>query len=180
MSSESNSTINPPRPPCPPMSDYERDWYYHGTASGTPLLYRSDTLERPFVQPTGESPDHPVRTRHGVFNTPLKNAWPTLAPQVSGLIKARGIRWTTMIPSRFLVHASEEDERKGEDGTMGPVVIWISVNPRIVIEGPSLEDDEVAARELIHNASLDVLQFLKEKGFEDVTVEWYTGVVERL
>ncbi|KAH6919020.1 hypothetical protein BKA70DRAFT_1381645 [Coprinopsis sp. MPI-PUGE-AT-0042] len=181
MASESNSTSDSPRPSCPPISDYEQDWYYNGISSNhPPLFYRSDTLERPFIKSEGESRDVPVKAVRGVgSNTPLKNVWPTLASQVRDLIKARGIRYTMILPTRFLVHASEEDERKGDEGTMGPIVLWIAVNPRIVINGPSLENDDNAAREIIHTATLDILQLLRENNLQDVTVEWYRGVIER-
>jgi hypothetical protein len=62
---------------------------------------------------------------------------------------------------------------KDVEGTFGPTVIWIAVLPRVVVDGPSLEDDDQAARELVHGASLDILQLLRENGIEDVTVEWF-------
>ncbi|KAH6919021.1 hypothetical protein BKA70DRAFT_39343 [Coprinopsis sp. MPI-PUGE-AT-0042] len=82
-----------------------------------------------------------------------------------------------VLPMRFFIHPSEDEDEK--PGILGPVVIWIAVHPRIVINGPSLEKDQDAARQLVHAASLDILQLLRENGIEDVSVECYKGIMER-
>jgi hypothetical protein len=68
--------------------------------------------------------------------------------------------------ARFAVVEDGGDE--DEDGTLGPVVVWIAVRPSTT--------DAAAVRD----ATPDILQILADVEITDVTVEWYEGSVARL
>ncbi|TFK86933.1 hypothetical protein K466DRAFT_549552 [Polyporus arcularius HHB13444] len=87
------------------LSDWEKANYYNGISSDPPeLLYRSDLLENPFPVPKGRFPHLPVKTVHGVFNTPLIVIWIAThpgtttakdayeaSPDILALLKANGV-----------------------------------------------------------------------------------------
>ena len=144
-------------------SDWERTTYYSGISPDPPeLIYRSDFLENPFPIPKGRHPYLPTKTAHGVFNTPLNAVWGTVAPQICECLKALKIRYSSINVARFVTEC--------EDGnnTRGPIVIWIATHPA------------TTTAKNAHDASLGILALLKDNGIEDVVVEWYEGVVERL
>ncbi|KAJ6463355.1 hypothetical protein C8R45DRAFT_1055836 [Mycena sanguinolenta] len=145
------------------LSDWERTNYYSGISPDPPeLLYRSDLLERPFPIPKGRHPHLPTKTVRGVFNTPLNAVWDTVAPQIRELLKARKIRYSVIMPARFLTCGED-----GED-TLGPVVIWIATH------------STSTTAENAYDASPEILALLEANGVEGAVVEWYEGVVERL
>jgi hypothetical protein len=162
----------------PPMSAYEQHQYYLGVAPGynhPHLLYRSDSLERPFPRPKGRFQDVFVKTAYPIANGPLKKAWPIVDTRIRDIVVKRwGIRYTTITLARFLTEAMEAG-----GGSFGPDVIWICVLPRVVISGPSLESDDDAARSLVHKASLDMISLLAEEGIHDVAIEWVKGRSQR-
>ncbi|KAG2034695.1 hypothetical protein BDR03DRAFT_584751 [Suillus americanus] len=54
--------------------EYERTFYYNGIArhgNHPELVYRSDFLTTPFLNPVGRHAHIPVKSLHGVFDTPL-------------------------------------------------------------------------------------------------------------
>jgi hypothetical protein len=145
------------------LSDWERTTYYNGISPDPPeLLYRSDLLENPFPVPKGRHPYVPIKTVHGVFNTSLNAVWKTVAPQICQFLKARKIHYSAINVARFVT--------EGEDGksTRGPVVIWISTHPT------------TTTAKNAYDASLGILDLLKDNGVEGVVVEWYEGAVRRL
>jgi hypothetical protein len=146
---------------------YERTMYYNGIAAGghPELVYRSDFFTTPFPKPVGRFGHVPVKSARGVFNTPLNSVWDTVGRQIIDLIKARKIKWSSVNPARFFT-----DGPPGEDaeGSLGPVVIWISVIP-----GSTSADTA-------HNVSQEILALLLENGVEGVVVEWCEAEVQRL
>ncbi|KAH9848846.1 hypothetical protein C2E23DRAFT_888687 [Lenzites betulinus] len=149
--------------------EYERTTYYNGIAGESDhpvLIYRSDLRTTPFPKPAGRFGHVPVKSVRGAFNTPLNAVWGVVAPRIGDAIKARGVRYTSISVARFFIEAQEE-EALGQ-GTLGPVVIWISVYP-----GSTSADTA-------HEVSEAVLAILAENGVEGVVVEWTEGVVERL
>jgi hypothetical protein len=147
--------------------EYERTSYYNGIAGDDhpELVYRSDFLTTPFPKPTGRHAHIPVKSLRGVFNTPLNGVWDAVGRQICDLIKARKINWSSINPARFFTHAP-----LGEDvnGSLGPVVIWISVNP-----GSTSADTA-------HEVSQEILALLLKNGVEGVVVEWCEAVPQRL
>jgi len=148
--------------------EYERRSYYNGIAGGSDhpdLVYRSDFLTTPFPKPVGRHAHIPVKSAHGVFNTPLNGVWDTVGPQVLDLIKARKIKWSSVNVARFFTDAPPGEEAKG---SLGPVVIWVSVIP-----GSTSADTA-------HEVSQEILSLLLQNRVEGVVVEWCEGVVQRL
>lgn len=70
------------------------------------------------------------------------------------MIKARNVRWTSIDPARFFTHG------KDEQGTLGPVVIWIGVK------------SGSTSSEMAHEVSQQILDLLRKSRVEDVVVEW--------
>lgn len=145
------------------VSKYERITYYHGISLDPPeLLYRSDLLDNPFPLPKGRHTPTPTKTVHGVFNTQLNKVWHNVAPKICNILKGRRIRYSAVMAARFFTH--------GEDGegSLGPVVIWISTHPG------------TTTAENAHNASPDIISLLEDVGVEGAVTEWYEGSVETL
>ncbi|KAH9922522.1 uncharacterized protein B0H18DRAFT_935321 [Fomitopsis serialis] len=144
-------------------SEWEAAAYYHGVSVDPPeLLYRSNYLDNPFPRPTGRFQHRPIKTVHGVFNTPLNPVWHAVAPRIRDILKVRQIRYSAIHAARFVTH--------GEDGqeSLSPVVIWIATHPN----STTAED--------AHLASPDILSLLEANGVHGAVVEWFEGAVERL
>ncbi|KAG5635004.1 hypothetical protein H0H81_012740 [Sphagnurus paluster] len=150
-------------------SRFESLSYYNGITAGDDhplLIYRSNYNTTSFKRPTGRFASLPVKSVHGVFNTPLNqgNIWVTVGLEIVNLIKARKISLTSVNPARFFTHPVED----GEEGSLGPVVIWIGVKPG------------TTSPEMAHDASQEILALLKSKGIEGIVVEWKESVLQRL
>ncbi|KAF7301577.1 hypothetical protein MIND_00723200 [Mycena indigotica] len=147
------------------ITQYERDHYYHGISdSPPPLLWRSDLEENLFPTPApGERFfSIPVKTAHDASGTPLAPVWPIVAPMILAVLKARGIKYSSMMPVRFLI------EQDGKDAYIGPIVIWIAVPPNS------------SSAAIVCDATPDILGILADKQVTGVVVEWYIGEVKRL
>ena len=107
----------------------------------------------------------PVKSLHGVFDTPLNGVWDTVGPEIRDLIKARKINWSSVDPARFFTHRPLGEEEKG---SLGPVVIWVGVIP-----GSTSSDTA-------HKVSQEILVLLLKNGVEDAVVEWCEAVPQRL
>ncbi|KAI0257534.1 hypothetical protein BJV78DRAFT_1272506 [Lactifluus subvellereus] len=106
---------------------YEAASYYNGiTTNGDHpvLVYRSDFVTTPFPEPNSNDRFFhlPVKSLHGVFDTPLNWVWHVVGPAIRDLVKARNIQYTSIDPARFLTHATLGE---GDKGSLGPVVVWI-------------------------------------------------------
>jgi len=91
---------------------HERTPYYNGiTGDGDcpELVYRSNALTASFPKPVGRFGQVPVKSIHGVFDTPLNKVWDIVGSRIRDIIKAHGIEWSTI--------------------DMTPVVVWIGVRP---------------------------------------------------
>ncbi|EJU04683.1 hypothetical protein DACRYDRAFT_86951 [Dacryopinax primogenitus] len=143
------------------ISEYEKTFYYHGISGHPPeLMWRSDFESNPFpIPPIGTTFDKiPQKTINGVFNTPLNAVWDTVAPQILASMKARGLKYSSLMTARFSI--VEEDKE-----TRGPIVIWIAVHPNTT---------NVAA---VRDATLDILDILTRAQIIGVVVEWYEGSI---
>ena len=150
-------------------SAFERASYYNGITGDDDhpvLIYRSDFRTRPFTKPTGRFAPLPIKSLHGVFDTPLNKGkiWVTVGLQIVHMIKAQKISLTSIDPARFFTHPTEE----GEEGSLGPVVIWVGVKP------------DTTSSETAHKVSQDILALLRANGIEDIEVEWREAVLQRL
>jgi hypothetical protein len=148
--------------------NYERTSYYNGIAGDDhpELVYRSDFLTTPFPKPVGRHAHIPVKSIRGVFGTPLNGVWDTVLPKICDLIKARKIKWSSINSARFFTHEPPGEEE--EKGSLGPVVIWISVIP-----GSTSSDTA-------HEVSQEILALLLKNGVKDIVVEWCEAVVQRM
>ena len=147
------------------ISDWERGVYYHGISLGNDhpkLLYRSDLLDTPLPGPEGRW-KRPVKTAHGVFNTPLNAVWHTVAPLIRDLLKKLKIRYSAFKAARFLTHGDYQTKN-----TLGPVVLWIATHPG------------TTTAENAYDASPKIISLLEANGVEGVVVEWYEGAAEKL
>ncbi|KZP20221.1 hypothetical protein FIBSPDRAFT_911188 [Athelia psychrophila] len=107
---------------------YKKTSYYNGITGDDnhlELVYRSDFLTTLFSKPIGRLTHIPVKSLHGVFETPLNDGWDTM-PEICDLIKAQKINWSFMDPARFFTH---ELLVKEEKGSLSPVIIWVGVIP---------------------------------------------------
>ena len=150
--------------------EYERTTYYNGITGNNndhpELVYRSDFLTTPFPKPEGRFAYIPVKSVHGVFDTPLSKVWDTVGPQIKDLIKGKKIRWSSIDPARFFTHPPPE--ALDEKGTLGPVVIWVGVIP-----GSTSAD-------MAHEVSQEILVLLAKNGVNDTVLEWREAVLGRL
>ena len=108
---------------------YERMCYYNGITGNDDcpeLVYRSDALTTPFPKPVGKFGEVPVKSIHGVFDTPLNKVWDTVGPQISDILKVHKVKWASIGTACFFTHSPPGYE---ENGSLGPVVIWIGVRP---------------------------------------------------
>ncbi|KAH9167356.1 hypothetical protein EDB89DRAFT_1997768, partial [Lactarius sanguifluus] len=149
-------------------TEYERTSYYNGsTGDGDhpELVYRSDFLTTPFPKPDDRYAHIPVKSLHGVYDTPLNGVWETVGPKIVDLIMTRKINWSSVDPARFFTHATPGEKEKG---SLGPVVIWVGVVP-----GSTSSDTA-------HEVSQEIIALLWEHGVKDTVVEWREAVLQRL
>ncbi|KLO15878.1 hypothetical protein SCHPADRAFT_888176 [Schizopora paradoxa] len=111
--------------------EFEKRVYYNGiTGTGDAdhpaLVYRSNALTTPFPKPTGRFAHIPVKSARGVFDTPLNKVWDVVGPKICYIIKTREVHWTSIDAVRFFTHGAPGED---EEGTLGPVVVWIGVKP---------------------------------------------------
>jgi hypothetical protein len=148
------------------ISEYEKNFYYHGISGDPPkLLWRSNLESDPFpIPPAGTNfYNIPQKTAHGVFNTPLNELWDdTVVPQIKASMKNRGLKYSAIKTARFSI---VED---GGEETFGPIVIWIAVRPKTT---------NAAA---VRDATPDIFDILTASQITGVVVEWYEGSVVRL
>ncbi|KAF9071742.1 hypothetical protein BDP27DRAFT_1382371 [Rhodocollybia butyracea] len=147
-------------------SFFERTSYYNGITGDDQhplLLYRSDYGTTPYNKPTGRFASLPVKSIHGVFDTPLNkdNVWIPLGLKIVQIIKARKVSLTSVDPARFYTHPAGEGRKR----SLSPVVIWIGVKPN------------TTSSETAHEVSLDILDLLKDEGIEG---EWRESVLQKL
>ncbi|KAH9039337.1 hypothetical protein EDB85DRAFT_288805 [Lactarius pseudohatsudake] len=149
-------------------TDYERTTYYNGsTRDGDhpELVYRSDFFTTPFPKPDGRYGHIPIKSLHGVYDTPLNGVWETVGPEIVDLITTWKINWSSVDPARFFTHATLGEKEKG---SLGPVVIWVGVIP-----GSTSSDTA-------HEVSQEILALLRKHGVKDAVVEWREAVLQRL
>ncbi|KAF5330144.1 hypothetical protein D9611_010648 [Ephemerocybe angulata] len=147
------------------VSPFEAKNYWHGISDDPPeLLYRSDLESNPFPHPEPGVRffQLPVKTAYGTWGTALNEVWHDVAPLIIALFKERGISYSVLKSTRFLIE--DEDGQKA----LGPVVVWVALHP-----GRNTASD---ARDV----SPDVLRILVQHGVEGAVVEWYEGAVEKL
>lgn len=138
---------------------YERTSYYNGITGDSDhpdLVYRSDFLTTPIPNPVSRHTSLPIKSLHGVFNTPLNGVWDTVGPQNCDLIKAWKINWSSIDPACFFTHAPLGEEVKG---SLGPVVIWVGV-----ILGSTSADTT-------HEVSKEILTLLQKNGVDSTVME---------
>jgi hypothetical protein len=138
------------------------------TASpGTATTQNSFTIQTSSLHPSpslsADTPHIPVKSLHGVFDTPLNGVWDTVGPQIRDLIKARQIHWSSVNPARFFTHAPLGEAK----GSLSPVVIWVSVIP------------SSTSADTAHEVSREILDLLLKNGVEGVVVEWCEAVLQR-
>ncbi|KAF8826956.1 hypothetical protein HHX47_DHR5000643 [Lentinula edodes] len=150
------------------FSEYEKSSYYNGItgdADHPNLVYCSDFLTTPFPKPVGRHASLLIKSLRGVFNTPLNGVWDSVGPQIIDLLNARKIDWTSVDPARFFTHAPLGEDPKG---SLGPVVIWVSVIP-----------DSTSA-DTAHEVSQQILTLLQKNGVNSAVVEWREVVLQML
>ncbi|KAI1785366.1 hypothetical protein LXA43DRAFT_1117173 [Ganoderma leucocontextum] len=143
------------------ITQYERDFYYHGLSGNPPpLLWRSDLEQSPFPVPTPGDRYFtiPAKTAHDAIDTPLAKVWPTVGPLILALLKARGIKYSAMKPVRFSINSDE---------LLGPAVVWIAIPPKSSEAGT------------VRDATPEILNILAAQQITGVTVEWYLGTVKK-
>src|ERR1700691_3839762 len=148
-------------------TEYERTTYYNGiTGDDHPeLVYRLDLLTTPFPKPVGRYAHIPVKSLHGVYDTPLNGVWETVGPKIVDLITIRKFNWSSVDPARFFTHATPGEEEKG---SLGPVVIWVGVSPGSTSSNAA------------HEVSQEILALLQEHEVKDAVIEWREAVLQRL
>ncbi|KAI9452421.1 hypothetical protein BJY52DRAFT_913793 [Lactarius psammicola] len=148
------------------ISNYEKNFWYHGISGDPPkLMWRSDLETNPFpIPPPGTSFFKiPTKTAHGVFKTPLNDVWDDIvAPQILTSMKAHGLKYSALKTARF---STAED---GKDEILGPIVVWIALQPNTSNAGT------------VRDATPDILRILAEVQITNVVVEWYEASVVRL
>ncbi|KAJ3721435.1 hypothetical protein DFJ43DRAFT_685756 [Lentinula guzmanii] len=148
------------------ISQYERNFYYHGVSGNPPkLLWRSDLETNPFPIPPPETSFYkiPTKTAFGVFNTRLNEVWDdSVAPQILASMKAHGLKYSALETARFLT------VEEGGHESFGPIVVWIAVRPN------------TTNAEAVRDATPDILRILANVQITDAVVEWYEGSVVSL
>ena len=89
--------------------------------------------------------------------------WRALAPEIAKILKERKIPWGALHGVRFGSSSGQHTEM-----FFSPTVVWIAAAPDSI----SVED--------AHNASLDVLTIIEQKGIKGAVVEWFEATVKRL
>lgn len=161
VSQESDDTVASPHA----VSAQERAWYYLGiTDDGDQpeLLYRTSLEKDPWVAPTGRHANPPFKFARPVHGTSLNKVWDTVGPQIDDLVFATIKTRYSIDPARFLTVPTGEDVK---NGTLGPVVIWVTVYP------------DSTSVDTAHEVSQKILQLLAKNGVDDAEVEWCEGVV---
>ncbi|KAI0038490.1 hypothetical protein FA95DRAFT_1216494 [Auriscalpium vulgare] len=148
-------------------SEYERIAYYNGIAEDDHpvLVYRSDYATNPFPTPTGRYGHIPVKSARGVHDTALNPVWDSVAPEIVELITMEKIACSSVGAVRFFTHPTEEAR---DEGRLGPVVVWLGVDP-----GSTSPD-------AAHEISQRILALLGKYGVNDAVVEWREAVLQRL
>ncbi|KAG8681505.1 hypothetical protein FRC11_001033, partial [Ceratobasidium sp. 423] len=164
----STITSNITTVPKPTPNEYERISYYNGiTRNGDhlELVYHLDFHTKLFPRPASRWFNLPVKSLHGVYDTLLNGVWDTLSPKIHDLIKAQGIKWTSIDPAHFFTHGLLGEEDKG---SLGPIVIWVSVHP-----GSTSSDTA-------HAVSQDILELLWKNQVKDAVVKWQEAILQKL
>lgn len=149
-------------------TEYERIAYYNGiTADGDHpvLVYRSDFGTTPFPKPVSRFAHIPVKSVRGIYGTSLYPIWEFVGLEIVDLITIEKVDCSSIGAARFFTHASPGEEGKGR---LGPVVIWLAVNP-----GSTSSDTA-------HEISQKILTLLGKRGVNGVVVEWREAVLQRL
>lgn len=150
------------------VTEEEAAWYYFGI--GAPgekpvLLYRTSGERTPWSAPTGRIARSPQKFARAVYGTPLNRVWDTVGPLIDDLVYTAVKRSYSIVTARFL---TVPDGESTKDGTLGPVVICISVDP-----GSTPVDTA-------HNVSQEILLVLADHGLDGVDVEWSESITSRL
>ena len=164
ISQERDKTVGPAYA----VSAQERGCYYYGLTYETQqpkLLYRTSWEKDPWLPPTGRFAFLPLKFARPVHNTPLNAVWDTVGPLVDDLVFAAVKKSYSINTARFLTIPNGENVN---DGTLGSVVIWISVYP-----------DSTSA-DTAHEVSRKILQLLTDNGVDGIDVEWSEGITQRL
>lgn len=146
-----------------PFKD-ERTFYYSGISSAPPtIVYRSDSIKRPWVKPTGPEAYRRLKEMRGVFGHKLNDVWnKEVGPLVRDLLTTQRVPWTSIDVARFVT----KDGYGHED--ISPVVIWVGVQP------DSLRGEDA------FNSSNEILGLLARFDINDVEVEYRESVYKRL
>ena len=126
--------------------------YYYGIAHDgehPELLYRTSWEKKPWVAPTG-------RVARPFYGTPLNRIWDTVGPKIDNLVNAAVTKSYTINTTRFF---TVPDGESVKNGTLGSVVVWISVHPGSTSASTA------------HLVSQGILQLLTDNGVTDVDVE---------
>ncbi|KAJ3793131.1 hypothetical protein GGU11DRAFT_853224 [Lentinula aff. detonsa] len=137
------------------ISQYERNFYYHGVSGNPPkLLWRSDLETNPFPIPAPGTNFYkiPTKTACGVF---------------VGSSKRRSTRYGTIASPLKSWHRSRPTGSSGHE-SFGPIIVWIAVRPNT----PNAE--------AVRDATPDILRILANVQITDAVVEWYEGSVVSL
>ena len=89
--------------------------YYNGITGndGCPEpVYRPDALTTPFPKPVGRFGEVPVKSIHGVFDTPSNKVWDTVGPQISDILKAHKVKWAVLLAQLASSHIVHLDMRR--------------------------------------------------------------------
>lgn len=159
-------TPNPHKVVAPHLiSRFEQVHYWNGISIDPPeLLYHSDLESNPFPVPLPGTrwAQLPVKTVGRVFNTPLKAVWHIVAPLIIALLKNRGVKYSALKTACFSTR--DKDGKR----SLGPIVIWIAVDPNTTSAS--------AARDALP----DILCILSDHVVEGAVVGWHEGTVEKL
>ncbi|KAK7681713.1 hypothetical protein QCA50_015060 [Cerrena zonata] len=90
--------------------------------------------------------------------------WITTSLHIVDIIKDRKINLVSVGTARFFTNPTEE----GREGSLGPVVIWIGVKPGTTSPNTA------------HEASQEILAYLKSEGIKGVEVEWKESLLQKL
>ena len=107
----------------------------------------------------------PRKFARPVHNTPLNAVWGTVCPLIDDLLFSTIKRSYAINTARFLTVPYGKDVK---DGTLGSVVIWITVHPRSTSANTA------------HEVSREILRLLTDNGVDGVDVEWSEAVTQRL
>lgn len=150
-------------------SAFERQSYYNGITGNNrdhpDLVYRTDALTKPYLNPVGRFPYLPIKSLRGVFGTLLNKVWDVVGPEICSILNKRGILWSSIDTARFFTRGPPGEEEKG---TIGPVVVWIGVKPGLT------------SADTAHDTSQEILALLRNNGVKYVEVQWREAVLQKL